>query len=76
MTDGRRENHHGEERRQVLRSGARYLCATAIGALALTLGLRRRDRSARYCDRAGRCGGCRVTADCDAYQAMNGRGGR
>ncbi len=63
-----------DQRRQVLRSGARYLFATAIGALALTLGLRRREKSTGYCDRAGRCGGCRVTADCDVYQATHVEG--
>ena len=60
-----------EERRQILRSGARYLFAAAIGALALTLGLRRREKSTGYCDRAGRCGGCGITAGCDVYQATH-----
>jgi hypothetical protein len=58
-----------ENRRRVLRSGARLLFATALGALAVTLGLRR-GKSAGYCDRAGRCAGCRITEHCDAYQAI------
>ena len=61
-----------EDRRKVLRSGARLLFATALGALALALGLRKGEKTAGYCDRAGRCGGCEVTKSCDAYQAMHG----
>ena len=61
-----------EERRKVLRSGARLAVAAAIGGLALKLGLRRRPESTGYCDRAGRCGGCQVTSSCDVYQAMHG----
>ncbi len=58
-----------ENRRQVLRSGARALVATALGALAVSLGLRRGEKTTEgYCDRAGRCGGCAVTAGCDVYQ--------
>jgi hypothetical protein len=63
-----------EDRRQLLRTGARYLFATALGALAVSLGLRRGGKTAAgYCERAGRCGGCEVTADCDTFQAMHGR---
>ena len=66
-----------EDRRQVLITGVRYAAAAALGALAVKLGLRRgteESRSDGYCDRAGRCGGCEITADCDVYQAMNGGG--
>jgi hypothetical protein len=61
-----------EERRKVLRSGARLLLATALGGLAVALGLRRGEKTAGYCNRAGRCGGCEVTHNCDAFQAMHG----
>ena len=58
-----------DDRRQVLRTGARYLIATALGALAVSLGFRKGERTAEgYCDRAGRCGGCEVTAECDVYR--------
>jgi hypothetical protein len=63
------------ERRGILVSGARLAAAAALGALAATLGLRRQTKRADdggYCDRAGRCRGCEVTADCDVYQAMHG----
>jgi hypothetical protein len=58
-----------EDRRRVLRAGARYLIATALGGLAVALGLRKGDGD--YCDRAGRCDGCGVTDDCDVYQATH-----
>ena len=65
-----------EERRQALRTGARTLVAAAIGALAVKLGLARRtkraDEGEGYCDRAGRCGGCQVTAGCDVYRSTHG----
>jgi len=64
-----------DNRRGVLLTGARLAAAAALGALAATLGLRRQTKLGTddgYCDRAGRCGGCRITADCDVYQAMNG----
>ena len=60
-----------ENRRQVLRTGARYLIATVLGALAVSLGLRRGEKTAGYCDRAGKCGACEVTTSCDAWQAMH-----
>ena len=62
-----------ENRRTVLLTGARLTAVAALGALAATLGLRRGAKGARasgYCDRAGRCGGCPITHDCDAYQAL------
>jgi hypothetical protein len=61
-----------DDRRQVLRTGARYLIASALGALAISLGLRKGEQtSSGYCDQAGRCGGCEVTADCDVYQVTH-----
>jgi hypothetical protein len=62
------------ERRGVLVSGARLAAAAALGALAATFGLRRQTKwttDGAYCDRAGRCDGCDVTADCDVYQATH-----
>ena len=61
-----------EERRRVIEKGARYLVAAALGALALSLGLRRGKKTAGYCDRAGRCGGCQVTDDCGVYRDTHG----
>ncbi len=64
-----------EERRKALLTGARLTAAAALGALGAFLGLRRQTKfvaDGGYCDRAGRCDGCEITADCDAYQAMNG----
>ena len=63
-----------DERRGVLETGARLAAAAALGALGLTLGLRRAKdtKVAGYCDRAGRCGGCSATASCDVFQAMHG----
>ena len=64
-----------DNRRGVLLTGARLAAAAALGALAATFGLRRQTKLGSgdgYCDRAGRCGGCRITSDCDVYQAMNG----
>lgn len=58
-----------EDRRQLLRTGARTLIATALGALAVALGLRKGEQTTTgYCDRSGRCRGCDVTAGCDVYQ--------
>ena len=68
-----------EERRGILLTGARLTAAAALGALAATLGLRRRTKASKdggYCDRAGRCGGCRTTANCDVYQETHGGPGR
>jgi hypothetical protein len=62
-----------ETRRSLLRATARTVAVAAIGALAASLGLRRRSRSEGYCDRAGRCGGCPVTETCDVFRAMGGR---
>ena len=62
-----------ESRRNLLRTAARTAVAAAIGGLALALGLRRRSKSAGYCDHAGRCGGCPVTDGCDVFEAMGGR---
>ena len=62
-------------RRHLLLTGFRLAAAAGIGALALRLGLRRRTKDTKvagYCDRAGRCGGCAVTADCDVWLAMHG----
>ncbi len=64
------------DRRRALRSVARVVAAAAVGAVALTLGLRRRSKSTGYCDRAGRCGGCSVTAQCDVYLATHARAER
>ena len=62
-----------DDRRQVLRTGARYLFATALGALAVSLGLRKGEKTTEgYCHRAGRCGGCAVTDDCDTWQDLHG----
>jgi hypothetical protein len=58
-------------RRRTLRSVARVAVVAAIGAVAVTLGLRRRSKSAGYCHRAGRCGGCDITAQCDVYRATH-----
>ena len=63
-----------DERRGVLVSGARLAAAAALGALAATFGLRRQTKLTNgdgYCDRAGRCNGCDVTADCDVYLATH-----
>jgi hypothetical protein len=58
-----------EGRRGILRLAA----AAGLGALAAALGLRRGESVEEgYCDRAGRCGGCPVTDDCDVYQAIKG----
>ena len=65
-----------DARRQALRWVARIALAAAIGAVAVTLGLRRRAKSTGYCHRAGRCGGCSITARCDVYQAIRGRAQR
>jgi hypothetical protein len=64
-----------EERRRALRAGFRLAAAAALGAVAAVLGLRRSPGGAKdagYCDRAGRCAGCPVTAKCDAFEAMHG----
>ena len=65
-----------DARRQALRWVARFAVAAAIGAVAVTLGLRRRAKSTGYCHRAGRCGGCSLTPRCDVYQAIRGRAPR
>ena len=65
-----------DSRRRVLRSSARLAIAAALGALATRLLLRHPRRAEGYCDRAGRCGGCRVTEGCDVYQALHARAGR
>ena len=65
-----------DARRQALRWVARIAVAAAIGVVAVTLGLRRRAKSTGYCHRAGRCGGCSITARCDVYQAIRGRAQR
>ena len=64
-----------EERRGVLVSGARLAAAAALGALGAFLGLRRQTKlsgDGGYCDRAGRCDGCRVTDRCEVFQATHG----
>jgi len=62
-----------ESRRDLLRTAGRAVAAAALGALAVTLGFRRRTKASGYCDHAGRCGGCPVTEDCDVYRAMGGK---
>jgi len=64
-----------EERRGLLLTTARLTAVAALGALAATLGLRRQTKLGTgdgYCDRAGRCNGCQITAKCDVYQATHG----
>ena len=64
-----------DERRGILRTGARLAAAAALGALGVTIGLRRRGKDTKeagYCNRAGRCGGCDVTETCDVFQDMHG----
>ena len=61
------------ERRETLRWAARAAVAAALGALGVALGLRRGGaRDEGYCDRAGRCGGCPVTDDCEIHRAIGG----
>jgi len=62
-----------ETRRDLLRTAGRALVAAALGALSVTLGLRRREKPDGYCDYSGKCGGCPVTDGCETYQAMGGR---
>jgi hypothetical protein len=64
-----------DERRGVLVSGARLAAAAALGALGAIFVRRRQTKltdDGGYCDRAGRCDGCGVTATCDVYQATKG----
>ena len=70
------ESRATDNRRQVLRSTARAALAAALGALTAKLLLRGPARASGCCARAGRCGGCPVTHDCDVYQSTHVRSSR